>query len=421
MLDTTALAQKARRRAVPAVAAVTVLALGHTVVDLYGTSITPLLPRFVQLWHLTPASLGLLTAATSLTGSLLQPVLGFYLDRKGSSRLAALSVLWISVAVLALGWVTSFPLLFALATATILGSAVYHPLGAALARRVAPLNRRGFYISLYMNVGTLGWAVAPLLVTWWVSSWGLKALAWLALPGLAVAALLVAAGLSLASPDPAADLPPPAAARQAPAPAAPRPAPAGLGRLRRRGVYFLLACTILRSWAASAVQTYLPTHLVQQGQSLTAAGGVLTLFTVSGTVAGFFFGYLSDRFGRRALIAVTQALAGAALFWLLKAPPAFHGVATALTGILMLGSLPLTVVLIQEMMPGRASTGAGLVIGFAGGIGGLLVLASGYLANRVGLGTALLWTVPALPAAALCALAIPEQACRLEAMAETNS
>jgi hypothetical protein len=78
------------------------------------------------------------------------------------------------------------------------------------------------------------------------------------------------------------------------------------------------------------------------------------------------------------------------------------------------------VVLIQEMMPGRASTGSGLVIGFAGGIGGLLVLASGYLANQVGLGTALLWTVPALPIAAVCALAIPEAACHLEAPAEAK-
>lgn len=419
MSDTTRLAQKVRNRLVPAAAAVTVLALGHTVVDLYGNAITPLLPRFVQLWSLTPASLGLLTAATSLTGSLLQPLLGFYLDRNGNSRLAAMAVLWISVAVLALGWVTSFPLLFGLATATILGSAVYHPLGAALARRVAPADRRGFYISLYMNVGTLGWAAAPLVATWWVSAWGLKALAWLVLPGLAVAALLVALGLSLATPE-SSTPPPGSSAPLSPLPPGPAPVSPELARLRRRGVYALLASTILRSWATSAVQTYLPTHLVQQGQSLTSAGGVLTLFTISGTLAGFCFGYLSDRFGRRNLIAATQALAGAALFWLLKAPPAFAGLATVLTGVTMLGSLPLTVVLIQEMMPGRASTGSGLVIGFAGGIGGLLVLASGYLANQVGLGTALLWTVPALPIAAVCALAIPEAACHLEAPAEAK-
>lgn len=390
------------RRAVPALAAVVVLALGHTLVDLYGTSITPLLPRFKELWGLSSTSLGLLAAATSLTGSLLQPVLGFYLDKRGTSRLAAVALLWIGSTVLFLGRLPSYAALFALATVTVLGSAVYHPLGAALTLRISPPERRGLYMSLFMNVGTLGWAGAPFFVTWYVTAFGLRPLAWLAIPGLLEAVALVALGLSLAR-------------TAAPTLAGPSPVPQpplASREVRARGVLFLLAATILRSWVATGIQTYLPVYLVQQGHSLAFAGGALTTFMLSGTLAGFFISWLSDRLGRRVLYAGSLALAAAGLFWFLRAPAAWAPVASALTGAALLGSVPLTVVLIQEMLPYRTGTGSGLVIGFAGGMGGLLVLASGVLADRLGLGAALGWLVPALPLAALGALAIPEAACR---------
>ncbi|MGE5554103.1 MAG: MFS transporter [Betaproteobacteria bacterium] len=390
-----------------------VLALGHTLVDFYSTSITPLLPHFTKLWGLTSTSLGLLAAATSLTGSLLQPLLGFGLDRRGTSLLAALSLLWVAATAVALGWLPSFDALFALATVTILGSAVYHPLGAALTRRISPPDRRGLYMSLFMNVGNLGWALSPFLVTSYVSAFGLRPLGWLALPGLLEAAALAGLGLSLARPSGTAGTAAPSndVAGNSGQLATDLP-PLASREIRFRGVVFLVAATILRSWVAVGIQTYLPLYLVQQGQSLTLAGGALTIFILAGTLAGFLVGYLSDRWGRRKLYAWSLLLAGAAFWWFLRAPAAWSGPAIALTGVALLGSLPLTVVLVQEMLPNHTGTGSGLVIGFAGGTGGLLVLISGVLADRLGLRAALAWLIPATPAAALCALAIPEAACR---------
>jgi FSR family fosmidomycin resistance protein-like MFS transporter len=401
-----------RETAVPALTAVIVLALGHTLIDLYATTITPLLPRFTDLWHLTSTSLGFLAAATSLTGSLLQPLLGFYLDKRGTSALAALSVLWMAATMLLLGWLPSFAALFALATVTVLGSAVYHPLGAALTRRVSPSNRRGLYMSLFMNIGNLGWATAPLLVTWYVSLFGLRPLGWLALPGLVEAAVLVALGLSLARPatTPAAgrgdQVPPGVSAATLLQP------PLASRAVRLRGVIFLVAATTLRSWVGVGIQTYLPVYLVHQGHRLTFAGSAMTTFILAGTVAGFLVGYLSDRLDRRNLYAASLVLAGAAFWWFLSAPAAWAGPAIALSGVFLYGSVPLTVVLVQEMLPNHAGTGSGLIMGFAGGVGGLMVLASGVLADRLGLVTALRWLVPALPVAALCALAIPKASCR---------
>lgn len=397
-------------------AAVAILALGHTLVDLYGNSVTPLLPRFTELWGLSSTSLGVLAAATSLTGSLLQPVFGFYLDRRGTTALAAFSLLWIAVSITALGWVPSFGALFALATVSVLGSAVYHPLGATLALRVAPPHRRGLYMSFYMNVGNMGWAVAPFLVAWYVTAFGLHALGWLILPGLAGAAALAGLRLSLADPAPTLASPPAGGdgTAEGTAPAGP---PAGLRpslasrRLRHRAVILLVAATTLRSWVATGIQTYLPLYLVQQGHSLAWAGGALTVFILSGTLAGFLVGYLADRWNRRALYVWTLVLSAAALFWFLHAPPAWTGAAIVLAGATLLSSIPLTVLLVQEMLPHHTGVGSGLVIGFAGGAGGLMVLLSGVLADRLGLGTALGWLVPLLPLAAVLAWTIPAAAC----------
>ncbi|HHW14482.1 MAG TPA: MFS transporter [Firmicutes bacterium] len=413
----------ARAAAVTGGAAVAILALGHTLVDLYGNFVTPLLPRFTELWGLSSTSLGLLAAATSLTGSLLQPVFGFYLDRRGTSRLAALSLLWIAASITALGWVPSFAALFALAAISVLGSAVYHPLGATLALRVAPPDRRGLYMSFYMNVGNMGWAIAPLLVAWYVTAFGLRALGWLILPGLAGAAALAALRLSLADqPPPLVDALPPNASEGGVAEpaeqetAAHRPLadvqpPLPSRRVRHQGVALLVAATTLRSWVATGIQTYLPLYLVQQGHSLAWAGGALTAFILSGTLAGFLVGYLSDRWDRRALYVWTLLLAAAAFSWFLHAPSAWTGAAIVLAGAALLGSIPLTVLLVQEMLPRHTGVGSGLVIGFAGGAGGLMVLLSGALADRLGLRAALGWLVPLLPLAALLAWAIPASVC----------
>jgi FSR family fosmidomycin resistance protein-like MFS transporter len=386
------------RQSAPALAAVLILGFGHALVDLYVTAVTPLLPYFQQLWRLSATSLGLLAAATSVTGSILQPLLGYTLDRRGTSLLAGLGLLWVGAVVVVLGWLPSFAMLFTVSTVVVLGSAVYHPLGAALTRYVAPPDRRGLYLGLFMNVGNLGWAVAPFLIAWYVSAFGLRPLGWLALPALVGAAALVWLRLSLARS-------PRAASPGSPEPLASR-------AVRLRGVVLLLASTILRSWVAGGIQTYLPLYLVQHGRTLAAAGSTLTTFILAGTLTGILLGYLADRWSRRLLYACSLLLSAAAFTWFLQAPAVWSGPAIALTGAALLGSIPLTVVLVQEMLPNHAGTGSGLIIGFAGGVGGLLLLASGALADRFGLGAALLWLVPALPAAALCALTIPEEACR---------
>lgn len=386
--------------------ALLILALGHTLVDFYGTSVTPLLPHFQKLWGLSSTSVGLVVAAGSVAGSILQPLLGFCLDRRGTSRMAALGVLWVSITMFALGWAPSFGSLFVLTTLAYIGSALYHPLGAALARRVSPPDRRGLYMSIFMNVGNLGWALSPFLVTSFVTAFGLPALGWLTLPGLLSAAALAGLGLSLSNgngngnrPDPALSVPP-------------EPTPTVSRRVRYRGVAFLLAATILRSWAATGIQTYLPLYLVEEGHTLTFSGAMLSVFILAGTLAGVLVGYLSDRWGSRRMFAGSLLLATAALPWFLAAPPAWAGVAVALSGAAILGTLPLTVVMVQEMLPGHAGTGSGLVIGFAGGVGGLLVLLSGVLADRFGVGSALYWLIPVLPLGALCVLGIPAETCR---------
>ena len=64
-------------------------------------------------------------------------------------------------------------------------------------------------------------------------------------------------------------------------------------------------------------------------------------------------------------------------------------VGLGLAGLFLMSSIPVVLVMSQELMPGRVGMVSGLMMGFGWGIGGLCVALVGMLADSVGLTAAL--------------------------------
>src|SRR5262249_22095266 len=135
--------------------------------------------------------------------------------------------------------------------------------------------------------------------------------------------------------------------------------------------------------------TFLPVYLKGLGWSIGGAGMLLTLFLVCGALGGFLGRWLGDRWSRRGVQIASVSLSAPLLFAFLVT----HGtlsLAPLVTGYFFLqSSLPINVVMGQDLMPERGATIASLLMGAAWGVGALLVAAVGALADRVGLHTAL--------------------------------
>jgi FSR family fosmidomycin resistance protein-like MFS transporter len=160
----------------------------------------------------------------------------------------------------------------------------------------------------------------------------------------------------------------------------------------------------LRSVIISAYQTFLPLLLQQRGGSIVAGGWAVFLFGGVGALGGISGGTLSDRYGRRRILALSLILGVPMLYAFIRTSGPLAYVFLAAGGISIYLSAAVTIVMAQELLPHRASVASSIVMGLAWGTAGLSLTAVGAAADVVGLEGALTWTLT-LAVGALIAIA----------------
>jgi FSR family fosmidomycin resistance protein-like MFS transporter len=122
-----------------------------------------------------------------------------------------------------------------------------------------------------------------------------------------------------------------------------------------------------------------------RGFSLIAAGSSNTVVMASGAIGGVIGGYLADRVGRKNIILTSFILTIPVFlaFYYWRGPMSFF--ILALLGFLFFLSEPSCIVLAQELVPQKARTASGLIMGMAWGLAGWGVLGTGALADVIGI------------------------------------
>jgi FSR family fosmidomycin resistance protein-like MFS transporter len=359
------------------------LSSGHLATDLAQGSLPALLPFLTIRFDLTYTMVGALVLAATISSSLIQPFFGLWSDARGALWLLPAGV---TVAGLGIAFATiapSYALVMLGVLVSGIGVAAYHPEGSKFASFVSG-SRRASGMSLFSVGGNVGFALGPLLASFFVITLGLG------LDGgvfIAVPGLLVAGGLIFALPYLA------------------RFAPDEVGKARRDavgndwgGTLMLLAIVGLRSLAHMGLFTFVPLYEVFRGHSAGYGTRVLAVFLFAGALGTLIGGPLADRYGRRRILLgsfiVTPPLI---LVYALVGGPAGI-VAIFFAGMAVIGTFGVTLVMSQEYMPGRVGVASGLSIGLAIGLGGVAAVALGAVADGFDLEAAVLATTvgPAL-------------------------
>jgi len=348
-----------------------VLTLGHFTIDAYSSFFLPLLPLLSQRLGLNYAMVGGLTAMASMSSSFLQPLFGVFADRLRRPWFVALGPMIAAVFMASIGLAPSYVVLVALLVLGGVGVAMFHPQTASLAGATSP--QRGLAMSWWVTGGTLGWALGPAYATAIVHRFGLDHTWLAAIPGLALCTLLFAWFGRVA---------PHAAAHREPAPFRElRPVARPLVM-----IYFTVVC---RSAVSAGFATFLPLWVHAQGGSVTRGGWITTLYLTLGSLGGFLGGWLADRFGGRRVV-VTSFAASAPFYALFFVLPATLRLPALFVGYFLLqASLPVNVVLGQELSPRHSGIISSLLMGAAWGLGALLLYPIGILADHAGLEVAL--------------------------------
>jgi FSR family fosmidomycin resistance protein-like MFS transporter len=145
----------------------------------------------------------------------------------------------------------------------------------------------------------------------------------------------------------------------------------------------------------SAVQVTLAQFLVlylqrERNYSLGAAAYVLTAYLTAGALGGFIGGHLSDRFGakRTILVSFAGSVPLMAVFFLTNS---WWGVASLIIGgFVLLFTIPVNVIVAQQLVPSQAGTVSALLMGFAWGMSGMIfVPLTGWVSDHYSLHVAL--------------------------------
>ncbi len=358
------------------------IALAHAVNDSYAYILPPLLPILLKQAGLTLGMGAALVAIQQLASAFLQPTFGHWADRSGEGRwMTWLGVMLSGAGAAALGLVPGFPGLGLAMLATGVGSALFHPVSAALVAQAAPPVQRGFWMSTYISAGNVGLGIGPLLVGIVLVGGNIRGTWLLAIPALLAAMVMW---------------------RLAPM----RPGRLGANRISLLGVVrtnwqilaILIGVVALRSWASTTLVTFLPTLATLRGAPSTEAAEVLTVFLISGAIGGFAGGAAADRIGRDRVVIGSLVLSvpfGVLLALQPEFGPLFWLAAVA-SGFFLNGSWISLTVRGQESVPGSIAMMSGLMLGLSVGLGGVAVTPFGLIAERFGLPSVLSVTA-ALP------------------------
>lgn len=327
---------------------VTTVASGHAVHDTYTAFLPPLLPVLIEKFALSNAQAGLLSVFMQWP-SLLQPVIGYLADRVNLRYLVIFAPAVSAAAMSLLGIAPSYAVLAMLLIIVGVSAAGLHSVGPVIAGNLSGRSL-GRGMGIWMVGGGLGYTVGPLIIVAALGLVRLEGTPWLMAGGILASAVLYVRlrGVSSQTHNGAQTRP----WRQAFQALRPIMAP-------------VVGITVVRSFMASALGTYLPTFLKSEGSALWFAGAALAVFEAAGMVGSLAAGALSDRLGRRRILAVAMALASPLMAAFLLAGGAARLPILVALGICALSIMPVMMALLQESFPENRALVNGIYLGLS--------------------------------------------------------
>jgi FSR family fosmidomycin resistance protein-like MFS transporter len=352
--------------------ALSYIAIAHSLNDLFQAVLPSLYPDLQSRFQLSYAQLGIITLVFHLVGSLGQPAVGWYTDRRPSPLLLPCSMMCMLAGMSLLAFADSFVDFLFVAAAVGLGSSIFHPEGARAAR-MASGGRLGTAQSIFQLGGNVGSAAAPLLLATLLIM-PTKPMA-LCLAALAVAGFLLlrkAAQLNSSGAS---------SARFSASPLA------QLSRGKKTRALILLTVLVLSKYVylACIANFYMFFVIERFSASIQQAQMALFVFLLAIALGTLFGGPVVDRFGRRAVIA--WSIFGSCPFALLLPHVSFAATIglSVVIGLVIASAFAAIILMAQELLPGRIGLVAGAFFGLTFGISGIAAAGLGAMADHWGI------------------------------------
>jgi FSR family fosmidomycin resistance protein-like MFS transporter len=370
----------------------------HLLNDMMSSLLPAIYPLLKSSFNLNFAQVGLITLTYQTTASLLQPMIGFYTDKRPRPFSLPVGMGATLIGLILLAAARTFPALLVAAALVGTGSSVFHPESSRVAR-MASGGQHGLAQSIFQVGGNAGLSFGPLLAAFFVLPRGQNSLAWFSLAALAGMILLT--GVSSWAKNHAAGWKKFSAKHDID-----KPPDLSTGRITA-SIAILMALLFSKFVYLASLTSYYTFYLINKFQ-LSVQSAQVHLFVFLGAVAlgTLIGGPVGDRIGRKSVIwasilgvlPFTLLLPYANLFW--------TEILSVVIGLILASAFSVIVVYAQELVPGKVGMISGLCFGFAFGMAGLGAAVLGWLADLTSIN--FVYTVCSyLPAVGLLAAFLP--------------
>ena len=358
------------------------ISIGHALTHWYPATFYLLLPLIGNELGLSYAQIGSILTVQFVAGAISNVPGGLIVDSVGHKGvLMAISLAWIGIPYLLMGFSHAYWLLLTCAMLVGIGNNLWHPTAIPLLGNRFP-SRRGLVMSFHGMAANVGDALAPL-----AAGALLNVLSWRdvmvvnVVPGLVMALVLL---IYFGRPQPGDEL----AASQ-------RMARSGAGMLkifatllRNRTVTLLSIGSAFRSMTQMALLTFLPLYLAHElALEPVWIGACMFAVQAAGFAAAPIAGHLSDRMGRRHVIVSSLAVSAVVLLFMAFAGRslAFVFFVAVLGFFLFAIRAVLQAWLLDATPPEMGGTSVGFLFGIQALGAAIGPLIAGLVADRYGL------------------------------------
>ncbi|HPP06063.1 MAG TPA: MFS transporter [Syntrophorhabdaceae bacterium] len=355
-----------------------ILSLGHLVTDIYQGALPVTLPFLKEKLSLSYTLTGVILMMANFTSSVLQPLFGFYSDKKEKPILLPLGILAAGLGYSLLSLPNNYFMTLFLVVISGLGIAAYHPEGYKTAHFFTG-ERSVTGMSIFSVGGNLGFSLGPIISIYLIHHFGFSYLPLMIIISIACTALIITQKKTIAIPR--------------------------LEHEEKKGslekptlsayisLFMITMVVIMRSWTQMGLLSYIPFYYINymKGDPLLA-GRLVFIYLLCGAAGTLFGSPFADRWGHRFFLRLTMFLATVTLpliFVPFIQNSVLLYVVLGLQGMLMISTFSVTVVMAQRLLPDKLGVASGLMVGFAIGTGGIGVTLLGLIADNYGVPAAL--------------------------------
>lgn len=370
---------------------IVLLSAAHFINDLYPAFIAPLLPLLMTKIGFGLTAVGILVSVMTISNSLTQPLFGHLADKTSRPIFIILGPFITAIFLGCIGLVNSFHGILILCILSGLSTSAFHPQAAVYSGRAGG-NKAGLAMSIFVTGGSAGHSLGPVIIIPIVTLWGLEYS-----PVTIIIAIFITLLLYHSMP----------AFSHSPL----MPQNTGLEKTPRhvkKIVVFLWIIITIRAFIISSFTTFLPIYLHDKNFSLFLAGSALTVFEMAGAAGSLLGGSLSDILGRKRVIVYSLWFSLPFFYLFLRSDGLVAFIFLAIAGFFIFSSIPVVIIMAQELFPVRVNMVTSFMMGVSWGVGGLLVTPVGYLAERFGLHIALMFLLGFGVLAAIATMFLPE-------------